>query len=111
MRCLSLKDGTIAQAKRIVSRASTAVSESAAQEVFDEVPSEFVWDEKMSSDMTVHAGLLQQLALGKDGVLQELALGKDYLDDDKAKSASELIAHFVDLSLPLELGVLLKPSD
>ena len=80
------------------------------------MPSEVVWDEEMPSDMTVHAGLLQQLALGEDGLLQQLALaedgllqqlalGKEYLDDDKAKSASELIAHFVDLPLPLELGV------
>jgi hypothetical protein len=84
--------------------------------VFDEMPSEVVWDEEMLYDMTVLVGLLQQLALGKDGLLQQLSLGKDgllqqlalgkeYLDDDKAKSASDLIAHFVDLSLPLELGV------
>jgi len=102
---MPLKDGAIAQAKQIVSRSSSAVSESAAQEVFDEMPSEVVWDEEMPSDMTVHADLLQQLALAEDGLLQQLALGKEYLDDDKAKSASELIAHFVDLSLPLELGV------
>ena len=101
---MPLKDGAIAQAKQIVSRPS-AVSESAAQEVFDEMPSEVVWDEEMPSDMTVHADLLQQLALAEDGLLQQLALGKEYLGDDKAKSASELIAHFVDLPLPLELGV------
>jgi hypothetical protein len=75
---MPLKDGAIAQAKQIVSTAP-AVWESAAQEVFDEMPSEVVWDEEMLSDMTVHVGLLQQLALGKDGLLQQLSSGKDGL--------------------------------